>query len=319
MRILSIGEIIWDVFEPNTALQPPLIADAGPREHLGGAPLNFAAHARRLGHETFILSAVGDDERGPRAIQQIAELRVAVDFVQRVRGIPTGFAAVEFDTEGHPHFAVARPVAYDRIELTDETLTRIADMQPDWIYFGTLFHTTPSNLAATKRILEACPTAYRVYDMNLRGDHWTPDLVRELSAMASVVKASEEDMQMYRPAIAMSREEVESSLSTMTPDKIWGLPNTRAVVITRGEKGAFAYTRGDLAAVPAFPVTVADTVGAGDAFTAAFIHALSEQRPIAEATRFANAVGALVASRIGANPEWSLSEVDAMLRSQNAE
>ena len=304
MRILSIGEIIWDVFERE--------------EHLGGAPLNFAAHARKLGHESFILSAVGDDERGPKAIQQIAELRVAVDFVQRVRGVPTGFAAVELDAEGHPHFAIARPAAYDRLVLTDETLTRLADLQPDWIYFGTLFHTTANNLAMTRRIVEACPTAYRIYDMNLRGDHWTPELVKELASFASVVKASDEDMQMYRPVVAATREEIESSFSSSFIEKMWGTGKARAVVITRGERGAFAYMKGELVTVPAFPVTVADTVGAGDAFAAAFIHALSEQRPIAEATRFANAVGALVASRSGPIPDWSLSEVDAMLRSQNA-
>jgi fructokinase len=304
MRILSIGEIIWDVFPDH--------------EHLGGAPLNFAAHARRLGHEAYILSAVGDDERGPKAIQQIAELRVAVDFIHRVQGVPTGFAAVELDVEGRAHFAIARPAAYDRITLTDETLTRIADLQPDWIYFGTLFHTTPSNLSITRRIVEACPTAYRVYDMNLRGDLWTPELVQELSAMASVIKASDEDMQMYRPTLAMSREELETSLADANPGRMWGVPEARAVVITRGAQGCFVYSRGDLASVRAFPVEVADTVGAGDAFTAAFVHALSDQRPMAEAARFANAVGALVASRPGAIPDWNLVEVDALLRQENA-
>jgi fructokinase len=300
MRILSIGEIIWDVFPA--------------AEHLGGAPLNFAAHARRLGHEVFLLSAVGDDERGPLAIQRIAELRVAVDFVHRVKGIPTGIAAVEIDDDGQPHFAIARPAAYDRLALTDETLIRIADLQPDWIYFGTLFHTTPLNLAITRRIVEACPMAYRVYDMNLRAGQWSGGLVRELASMASVIKASDEDMQAFRPAVPISREEFESSIDSMTADKMWGVPNARAVVITRGASGCFVHSRGELAAVRAFPVEVVDAVGAGDAFTAAFIHALSEQRSIADSARFANAVGALVASRPGAIPDWSLEEVDAMLR-----
>jgi len=303
MRILSIGEIIWDVFPES--------------EYLGGAPLNFAAHVRRLGHDSFILSAVGDDERGPKAIQQIAELRVAVDFVHRVRGVPTGIAAVEIDSDGHPHFAIARPAAYDRFALPDETLTRIADLQPDWIYFGTLFHTTRANLAMTKRILDACPTAYRVYDMNLRGEHWTPELVKELSSLASVVKASDEDMRMFRPSVAVSRDEFEASMSAVSADKMWGIPNARAVVISRGAQGCFVYSRGELAAVRAFPVEVADTVGAGDAFTAAFIHAVSEQKPMADAARFANAVGALVASRAGAIPDWTLAEVDALLSSED--
>jgi fructokinase len=258
MRILSIGEIIWDVFPGH--------------EHLGGAPLNFAAHARKL----------------------------------------------ELDAEGRTHFAVARPAAYDLLTLPDETLTHIADLQPDWIYFGTLFHTTPSNVAITRRIVDACPTAYRVYDMNLRGEHWSPELVQELCSMSSVIKASDEDMRVYRPAVSMTREEVESTFSSMGSEKIWGVPNARAVVVTRGAKGCIVYSRGDLVAARGFPVEVADTVGAGDAFTAAFIHALSDQMSMVEAARFANAVGALVASRPGAIPDWSLAEVDAMLRQENA-
>jgi fructokinase len=305
MRILSIGEIIWDLLPGD--------------EHLGGAPLNFAAHARRLGHDSYIFSAVGDDERGPRAIQQIAELRVAVDFIQRVRGVPTGIAAVEIDAEGRPHFAIARPAAYDKVTLADETLTRIADLQPDWIYFGTLYHTTQSNLEITRRILTACPTSYCVYDMNLRGDHWTGELVKELASMASVVKASDEDMQSYRPSVVTTtRENLEAAMLAESGNRTFGSPSARVVVITRGSDGAFVNMRGEMATVRAFPIEVADTVGAGDAFTAAFIHSLSEQRPIAEAARFANAVGALVASRPGAIPEWSLAEVDALLRSENA-
>jgi fructokinase len=304
MRILSIGEIIWDLLPE--------------QEHLGGAPLNFAAHARRLGHDSYIFSAVGDDERGPKAIQQVAELRVAVDFIQRIRGVPTGIAAVEIDAEGGPHFAIARPAAYDHVTLSDETLTRIADLQPDWIYFGTLYHTTPSNLAITRRILDTCPTSYCVYDMNLRTDQWSGELVKELASMASVVKASDDDMRAFRPSVVTTtRANLEAEISA-SESRTWGAPSARVIVITRGAGGAFVNMRGEMATVRGFPIEVADTVGAGDAFTAAFIHALSEQRPIAEAARFANAVGALVASRPGAIPEWNLAEVDALLRSENA-
>jgi len=296
MRILSIGEIIWDIFP-----------DA---ERLGGAPLNFAAHARRLGHEVFLLSAVGDDDRGPRAVERIADLRVAVDFIHRVKGAPTGFAAVEVNREGKPQFAIGRPAAYDHIQFTDETLVRIADLQPDWIYFGTLFHTTPSNLAMTRRILEACPLAYRIYDMNLRGPHWNTELVVELSAMASVVKASDEELNMLRPAVVLAKHVAETELSAAS---LLPIKNAKAAIITRGANGCIVRAQGEFVIKHAFPVEVADTVGAGDAFAAAFVHALSEQRPMAEAARFANAVAALVASRPGAIPDWSLNEVNALL------
>ncbi len=298
MRVLSIGEIVWDLL-PNG-------------EHLGGAPLNFAAHCRRIGHEAFLLSAVGDDERGPRAIQRIAELRVAVDFIHRTKGLPTGFAAVELDDLGHPHFALGRPAAYDRIDVSDDTITRIADLQPDWIYFGTLFQTTPKNLDLTRRIIEACPMSYRVFDMNLRPGNWNRDLVMELMSMAHVVKCSEEEVQMlHSPVVVSSREQLGELMDRE------GVPGVRAkvVAITRGAEGCIVRSPEGSAFQKGFAVQVADTVGAGDAFTAAFIHALSEQTPLAEAARFANAVGALVASRPGAIPEWHLNEVEALLRS----
>ena len=301
MRVLSIGEIIWDLFP-----------DA---EHLGGAPLNFAAHCRRLGHDAYLLSAVGDDARGPRAIQRIAELRVAVDFIHRVKGLPTGIAAVECDAEGKPYFAVGRPAAYDRLQISDETLTRIADLQPDWIYFGTLFHTNPENLALTRRIIEACPTAYRVFDMNLRGEHWNTELVMELISMSHVVKASEEEIQLlHKPVVIASQATIAEEFKKFGVDlqRI----QAKVVVITRGREGCIVRSAEGFAIQKGFPVQVADTVGAGDAFTAAFIHALSEQIPLGEAARFANAVGALVASRPGAIPEWRLNEVEALLRSE---
>ena len=104
MRIVSVGEILWDVI--------------GDREYLGGAPLNFAAHARQLGHEVFLLSAVGDDDRGRRALEGLRERGISTEFVQVLRGKDTGIAEVELDTDGKPMFRIVRPAAYDFVELT---------------------------------------------------------------------------------------------------------------------------------------------------------------------------------------------------------
>ena len=103
MRIVSIGEIIWDVVAPS--------------EYLGGAPLNFAAHARKLGHEVYLLSAVGDDERGHRALEGLKKCGISTDFVQVAAGKRTGTAEVELDTDGKPMFRIIRPAAYDFVDL----------------------------------------------------------------------------------------------------------------------------------------------------------------------------------------------------------
>ena len=158
MRIVSVGEILWDVI--------------GENEYLGGAPLNFAAHSQKLGHEVFPLSGVGDDARGHKALDLLKARGMSTEFIQVLPDKPTGTAEVELDMQGKPTFRIVRPVAYDCVDLTDEELKRIAELKPDWIYLGTLYHTSPQALASTKKLLKAVPKARRFYDVNLREGHW---------------------------------------------------------------------------------------------------------------------------------------------------
>ncbi len=145
MRIVSVGEILWDVI--------------GENEYLGGAPLNFAVHARQLGHEVFLLSAVGEDDRGRRALERLQGRGISTEFVQRLPGKNTGIAQVELDADGKPMFRIVRPAAYDFVDLDPLQLRRIAELQPAWIYFGTLYHMSGSALASTFKLLEAAPSA----------------------------------------------------------------------------------------------------------------------------------------------------------------
>jgi len=108
MKIVSIGEILWDVF-PNA-------------EHLGGAAFNFAAHARRLGHEVEFVSGVGDDERGRRALARAEELGMSTRFIRVIPGVPTGIVSVEIDPGGQPAFTIHRPAAYDYADFDREDL-----------------------------------------------------------------------------------------------------------------------------------------------------------------------------------------------------
>src|SRR5271157_4640711 len=187
VRILSIGEILWDVI--------------GENEYLGGAPLNFAAHARRLGHEVFLLSAVGEDDRGRRAMNRLQECGVSTEFVQVLRGKDTGIAQVELDADGKPMFHIVRPAAYDFVDLTAVQLERMAGLQPDWIYFGTLFNMSRPVLASTLKLLEAVPSARRFYDVNLRDGNWGLGLVEQLSSHATVLKLSDSEAEFLDASV----------------------------------------------------------------------------------------------------------------------
>ncbi len=296
MRIVSIGEILWDVI--------------GPSEYLGGAPLNFAAHARQLGHEVYLVSALGEDERGRRALAGVQQLGLACDFIQIVPDQPTGTAEVDLDPSGKPMFRIVRPAAYDFVRLTSAERKRIHDLRPDWIYCGTLFHTSEHVLAATMALLDETPSAKRIYDVNLRDGNWNLTTVEQLASRADVIKLSDSEAEFLDASLA---DEGEAVSIRHFCERWCDQYKCRTVCVTLGERGCIVYHDRVFTEASACKVRVADTVGAGDAFAAALVHGMGEGWNMQRCAAFANAVAALVASRPGAIPEWSVEEVWTML------
>lgn len=287
-RIVVLGEVLWDLFGDSTLL--------------GGAPLNFAVHASRLGCEALMISALGDDDLGSAARQSIGNLGLDTSMLQTTGQWSTGTAEVNLDTPGQPKFRINRPAAYDAVDLKEADLQLLTAWDPGWLYFGTLFPSVQTGKLTLMRLLRGLPRATPFYDVNLRPGFDSPELVLELLSLAGVVKLNETELG-------------EASRFT-------GLPSTaeafcrqgvqrygwKAACVTLGARGC-AILAGDVYAVAdSYPVEVADTVGAGDAFAAAFLHGLNQRWPVAEIASFANRVGALVASRAGAIPHWTLSE-----------
>jgi fructokinase len=300
VRIVSVGEILWDVI--------------GKDEYLGGAPLNFAAHAQKLGHEVYPLSAVGADARGRKALALLKSRGMSTEFVQVLKDKPTGTAAVELDMEGKPTFRIVRPVAYDFVDLTDQELQRFAEIQPDWIYLGTLYHMAAQTLASTKRLLEAVPKAKRFYDVNLREGHWSLAAIEQLSSLATVVKLSDSEAESLDAGVDASEGPGRSieNFCRRWCDRF----GCTTMCVTFGERGCAILKDGKYSQSPGYHVTVADTVGAGDAFSAAFLHGLNQGWEAERIADCANAVGALVASRSGAIPDWSIAEAHEMMKAK---
>lgn len=300
MRIVSVGEILWDVI--------------GENEYLGGAPLNFAAHAQKLGHEVFPLSAVGADHRGRKAIDILKRRGMSTEFVQVLHGKPTGTAEVELDMEGKPTFRILRPVAYDFVDLTDKELKQIAALEPDWIYFGTLYHMSGQALASTEKLLNTLPLTRRFYDVNLREGHWSLATIEQLSALATVTKLSDSEAESLDASVDASEGPGSSieSFCRRWSDRF----GCETMCVTFGERGCAMLKDGKFSQTPGYHVKVADTVGAGDAFSAAFVHGLSQGWDADRIGHCANAVGALVASRPGAIPDWTIAEAHKMIKAQ---
>jgi fructokinase len=289
--ILVLGEVLWDVFEDSSAL--------------GGAPLNFAAHSKRLGYNPLLVSAVGADALGKAARHDIAALGLDTSFLPTVSRFPTGTARVELGPADRTRFVIERPAAYDAICLREEQIAGIVQRTPAWFYYGTLFASTPQGRAVLERLLEALPAATRFYDLNLRPGNYSVQLVIEMLELADVVKLNEEEFCIVRKFTRMPSE-IEAFCREGSKRFGW-----KAVCVTLGARGCAMLCREEYVEALGHTVKVSDPVGAGDAFAAAFLHGLVSQWPAKTIAEFANRVGALVASRHGAIPDWTINEAAA--------
>lgn len=294
MNIVSIGEILWDVFEK--------------AEHIGGAPFNFSAHAVRLGHNIYFISAVGEDDRGKRALERMKEFSLSTQLICKTKETPTGHVTVFIDSAGQPSYTIHRPAAYDFPVLTEAKIQMINSLQPEWIYFGTLAQLSPKVLELTLKLLTSNPKAKRFYDINLRVGSYTQPLIHQLLSKASILKINEDEVKTIQHLF----NDEKLSLKQFCYHYIEKF-RLEGLCITRGNKGCIVFINKEYLEVSGYPIQVADAVGAGDAFAAAFIHGLSMKWSAFEIADFANRLGALVASRPGAIPSWTMKEVSTRI------
>jgi len=289
MSLVVLGAVLWDVFDD--------------RKLIGGAPFNVAAHATRLGIQTAFISAVGNDALGREALKRAEELGLATRYIRTVEGVPTGTVRV-FLQNGQPDFEIVRPAAYDCPELTEGQIVEISDSGPEWLYFGTLEQMAPTVRRLLHRLLDALPVARRFYDVNLRKESFSAEIIEELLGLTSVLKLNEDEAGVIAGMLKMSDGPGEGFCKEISAG--FGL---ECVCITRGENGCAIWREGDYVESAGCPAELADAVGAGDAFSAALIHGLSMQWDLERVAAFANRLGALVASRAGAVPDWSIDEI----------
>jgi len=293
MKIISLGEVLWDILPS--------------REHLGGAPFNFAWHAHNLGHDVCFVSAVGNDQRGNQTLQQMADLGLSAQFIRREANYPTGTVTVTLDSLGLPQYAIHRPAAYDFPALGLAELEALLNPAPDWIYFGTLQQMSARAHDLLLKLTAAAPAAKRFYDVNLRANCFTPELVRNLALHSHILKLNEQEIPVLREISGIAG----NSLEQFCRNCIHAF-QLDAVCITLGPRGCALLMDNEYLEAPGFSVKVADTIGAGDAFSAALMHGLGAGWTATRIAGFANRIGALVASRSGGTPKWIMAEAMAL-------
>lgn len=275
--IAVLGEVLWDLFDDH--------------RRLGGAALNFAAHARALGHPVSLISGLGDDALGHEAGRQLAKLDLDTALLQTGSRLPTGTARITHGPDGTPAFAIVRPAAYDAIELSPAALESLSVRAPDWLYFGTLFASTAPGRRVLEQLLERLGDTRRFYDLNLRPGADSPELVAALIRLADVVKLNHEEL--LRVAEFTGLPDGVEAFCRAAAER-YGLD---AIGVSLGECGCAMLAGDTYVEAPAIPIVVADTVGAGDAFAATFLHGLCHGLSVNETAALANRVASRVAAR----------------------
>jgi fructokinase len=298
-RILAIGEVLWDIIRG--------------QEHIGGAPFNLAAHLSRLGCQVSILTRIGADPRGGAAVKEMKRLGVDVSLVQVDARHPTGWAMVELTGDGVPNFSFPDDPAYNFIEADDHLLCRLADVPFDAICFGTLAQNGDRTHRSLMRVLQSVPATHVLYDVNIRLDFYPQDILHESLAFSTVVKLNADEAQRMAQRLygsAMPEVELASRLSADFP--------VRVVCVTKGADGCAVYAGGTARNFTCEPTKVADTVGAGDAFSAAFLQHYCRTGDCFASAQRGNLLGAYVASRPGAVPEYEDSIRECLSMSHGA-
>ena len=296
-KVVGLGEVLWDLLPDRTCL--------------GGAPANFAYITTLMGDQGIVASRVGEDSRGLDALRRMEELGLNIDYVQTDPQHPTGTVAVELDAKRIARFEIAHPVAWDSLAWTPDWQTLAA--KADAVCFGSLAQRSDESRATIRRFLRATrPNAIKVFDVNLRQSFYSFDVLAESMKLADIVKLNDEELpKIMKLAKASNHKDQLSSAQFLI--RTYDL---KMVCITRGGSGSLLVRDADWGEHPGFRVSVADTVGSGDAFTAGLVHEYLQGAPLDLMNEVANLVGAWVTSEVGAMPtpkrgalEHSLAEI----------
>jgi len=296
--ILGIGELLWDVLPE------------GPR--LGGAPANFTVMAGRLGNHAAVLSRIGRDDLGRKAVDRLDPLPADTSHLQVDAAHETGRVTVAF-ADGQPHYTIHEPAAWDFLELTDEWV-RLAE-RADAICFGSLAQRCHESRQTIQTLAaQTSSSCVRVFDVNLRAPFYSGEVIQESLELATVMKMNDAEVPLVLGLLGLPADEgPEQDRLRRDAERLLGeFPTLQLVAVTRGGHGSLLVTREEWHEHPGVPIEVADTIGAGDAFTAAMTHYLLRGAKLTALNEAGNRWGGWVASQSGAMPPLSEATLSRM-------
>ena len=278
--VTGIGEVLWDVLPEG--------------KKLGGAPANFAYHVSQFGFESRIVSAIGPDMLGEELLSGLGDK--GLDCMIETVPYPTGTVQVELDGNGIPRYDIRQDVAWDNIPFTPglEALAKTTGA----VCFGSLAQRSPVSRDTINRFIDAMPEgSLRIFDINLRQNFYTKDIVCNSMRKCNILKINDEELETVSRMFELPDGTQQSRAKALL--SMFGL---KALILTCGATGSHVFTKRETSYIATPQVEVADTVGAGDSFTAAFVSGLLKGLDIRQAHRLAVATSAFVCTQKGAMP-----------------
>jgi len=292
--IVGLGEILWDMLP------------AG--KQLGGAPANFAYHAQALGAKGTVASCIGQDTLGEEVLQQLRDVNLDTQYISIDPDHPTGTVSVELDSDGKPDYIIHEQVAWDFIPF-GPALEALAG-QAHAVCFGSLCQRASASRQTIQRFLAATdPACIRVFDINLRQAFYSPDIIRDMLDVCQVLKLNDEELPVLAQMLHVEGDE-RSLLSEL--QRRYDL---QMIALTKGAAGSVLFSADQVSYQRTEEkLEIADTVGAGDAFTAAVCLGLLQERDLDTINRAANKLAAFVCTQHGAMPSVPRSLVAGLWR-----
>lgn len=277
--VVGLGEILWDVFPE--------------RKVLGGAPANFAYHVSQFGFNGYAVSAIGDDLLGKEILKSLEEKEL--NYLIEQTDFPTGTVKVQLDGRGIPTYEITENVAWDNIPFT----TRLENLAKNTttVCFGSLAQRNEVSRATIHKFLDLMPAdSLKVFDINLRLKYFSKDIITTSLNKASALKINDEEI--VKIAEIFELQGTDEELCQQLLDKY----KLKFLILTKGTRGSYVLTPYEKSFLATPKVTIADTVGAGDSFTAAFVASYLNGRSIAQSHQLAVEVSAYVCQQHGAMP-----------------
>ncbi|MDW7681495.1 MAG: carbohydrate kinase, partial [bacterium] len=272
------------------------------QKFLGGAPANFSIHCQQLGNQGVVVSRIGNDQLGEEIRHWLRQRNISDSFLQTDHNKNTGTVYVTLDSASQPSFTITEDVAWDYLELNSQLKQLTTKL--DAVLFGTLAQRHPASRHAIQQFLRSADTAFKIYDINLRG--WTSEtenIVRQSLELADALKLNEDELKLVKQKWEFDGDDNKFLNHLISEFRL------KLVALTLGADGCWLINKDHMVNAPGIKIKPVDTTGCGDGFTAALVNHYLQGRSLQEIAHFSNLVGAYVALFPGATPSYGLIDL----------